>query len=283
MVEQVSEEDKFKYIDDLSVLEAVNHRQKLVEYNVLCHIPSDVPINERYLPPEALETPEINDQISQWTERNIMRLNEDKSNYMVLACSNEKFATRISLNKQTLDRVKEICHLGLWITEDLKWNKHITKMCKKAYSRIKMLTKLKYIGTNIEDLVHIYCIHIRSYAEYCSTVFHSSLTEKLTRKIEAIQKTSLRIILGDMYITYDAALEMCGVKSLHERRENRSLKFAIKCEKSKDNSNMFPRNLSVDTHPIRNREKFIVNFARTEAYKKSAIPVLQRRLNTHYM
>ena len=212
-----------------------------------------------------------------------MRLNELKSNYMVISNSNERFSTRLSLNNQALDRVTEICHLGVWITEDLKWNKHIREMCKKAYSRIKMLTKLKYIGTHTEDLLHIYCMHIRSYTEYCSTVFHSSLTEDLTRKIESIQKTCLRVILGEMYISYEAALEMCGLESLHNRREKRSLVFAPKCEKHQTNSSMFPRNPSDDTHPVRNRERFLVNFARTETYKKSAIPVLQRRLNDYYM
>ena len=99
VIEDVTEED----IDDLSVLEAVNHRQKLMEYDIFHHIPSDIPIDEIYLPPETLKTPGINNQISQWTEENIMRLNENKYNYMVLTNSNKKLATRISLNKQTID------------------------------------------------------------------------------------------------------------------------------------------------------------------------------------
>ena len=145
-----------------------------------------------------------------------------------------------------------------------------------------MLTKLKFVGTSIEDLLHIYCMHIRSYTEYCSTSFHSSLTQKLTRKIESIQKTCLRVILGEMYISYESALEMCNLQSLHDRRETKSLNFALKCVQHPTNSRLFPRNPSADTHSLRRREKFRVNFARKDTYKSSAIPVLQHRLNAHY-
>ena len=73
-----------------------------------------------------------------------------------------------------------------------------------------MLTKLKYVGMKTEDLIELYCMHIRSLTEYCSTVCHSSLTQKLSNKIEAIQKTCLRVILGVMYVDYNAALDICA-------------------------------------------------------------------------
>ena len=85
-----------------------------------------------------------------------------------------------------------------------------------------------------------------------------------------------------MYVDHSAALEMCGLETLHLRREHRSLKFALKCTKHKINSDMFPTNPSTDPHNIRNREHFYVNKALTEGYRKSAIPYLQRKLNSHY-
>jgi hypothetical protein len=155
-------------------------------------------------------------------------------------------------------------------------------MCKRTYPRVKMLTKLKYVGTQTEDLIEIYCLFIRSLTEYCSIAFHSSLTQKQNNKIEAIQKTCIRVILGDMYVSYTAALEMCGLDTLHMRREKRSLQFGLKCVRHPTNKTMFPLNPTVDTHNIRNREKFLVNKSASETYRKSAIPDLQRRLNTHF-
>ena len=47
------------------------------------------------------------------------------------------------------------------------------------------------------------------------------------------------------------------------------------------NSVMFPLNHSKDTHLARNREHFKVNKCHTEKYKKSTIPNLQVKLNSH--
>ena len=120
---------------------------------------------------------------------------------------------------------------------------------------------------------------IRNITEYCSTAFHNSLTQKLSNKIEAIQKASLRVNLGVMYVSYEAALEMCGLLTLHGRREHRSLQFALKCTKHHINKDLFPLNPTLDEHEVRNREVFKVINAHTETYKKSAIPQLQRKLN----
>ena len=44
---------------------------------------------------------------------------------------------------------------------------------------------------------------------------------------------------------------------------------------------MFPLNPTTDTHLIRHREKYKVNKCHSEYYLKSAIPFLQRKLNTY--
>ena len=103
-----------------------------------------------------------------------------------------------------------------------------------------MLTKLKYAGVSIEDLVDIFILFIRSITEYCSVAFHSSLTIEQSEKIEQIQKTCLKVILGDMYISYSSALEMTNLTKLSDRREKRCLDFARKCLKHPRNNRLFP-------------------------------------------
>ena len=146
-----------------------------------------------------------------------------------------------------------------------------------------MLSKLKYAGISIEDLLEIYCLFIRSKAEYCSVVFASSLTLEQKKKLENIEKTCLRIILQEMYIGYPEACEMLAILPLTARREARMLSYAKKCVKHPTNSRFFPRNPNDHVNPlIREREPFIVNFARTEAYRRSTVPTCQRLLNSYY-
>ena len=80
------------------------------------------------------------------------------------------------MDNQCLERFTVTKVLGLWLSEDLSFSKNTTELCKKAYSRLSMLTKLRYVGLSIEELINIYKLFIRSIAEYCSVVFHSSLT-----------------------------------------------------------------------------------------------------------
>ena len=81
-----------------------------------------------------------------------------------------------------------------------------------------MITKLKYVGVGIEDLLDIYILFIRSVTEYCAAKFQSSLTHEQSDKLEKIQKTCLKVILDDSYISNSAALEMCGLQTLFAKK-----------------------------------------------------------------
>ena len=83
---------------------------------------------------------------------------------------------------------------------------------------MQIITKLKYVGVKTEDLIEVYVLYIRSLAEYCSVAFHPSLTIEQSNKLERIQRTALKIILGGMYIDYSAALEMSSLDTLYARR-----------------------------------------------------------------
>ena len=155
------------------------------------------------------------------------------------------------------------------------------RSAQKAYSRISLLTELKYVGTSTEDLINVYVLFIRSCLEYCSVAFHSSLTLQQSGMLERAQKVCLRVLLGDMYIDYYSALEMCSLRKLHDRREIRCTNFTQAALKHKKHREMFPvsSNYSSNTHGLRNPEKYVVNFSAGEKYRTSTIPFLQRRLN----
>ena len=82
-------------------------------------------------------------------------------------------------------------------TDDIIWTKNVKQICIKSYSRLSMLTKLRYAGVSTEDLLDIYVKFIRGITEYCSVVFHSRLTVAQTQDLERIQKTCLKIILAE--------------------------------------------------------------------------------------
>ena len=247
----------------------------LLEYDFKQHVASDIGIDQLYLPASSFNTQTSLDYIAKWTTDNLMKLNVSKCNYMIFSRSKSDFATRLSINNQILDKVEATKLLGLWITEDLSWTKNCQAICQKAYSRMSMITKLKYVGVSKEDLIEIYILFIRSVVEYCAVAFHSTLTQEQSRKLEKIQKTCLKVILGEMYIDYTSALEMSGLETLSARRQARCLDFALKCVKHKRNQRLFPLNKKSSKYFMRDNEVFQVNFARTEDYRRSAISYCQ--------
>ena len=118
------------------------------------------------------------------------------------------------------------------LQEDLGWEYNTKQICKRAFSKLSILGKLKYAGICIEDLLEIYKLFIRSITEYCSVAFHGSLTEEQSHKLEVIQSSSLKVILADNYVSYTASLEMCNIEGLDTRREKRQLAFARRSLKS---------------------------------------------------
>ena len=51
----VSEEDRFRFVDDLSVLEIVDLLTVgITSYNINQHIPSEIPVHNQYIPGENL-------------------------------------------------------------------------------------------------------------------------------------------------------------------------------------------------------------------------------------
>ena len=277
----VPPEDRYKYIDDLSVLQLVLLSGLLVDYNFHQHVASDIGIGMKYLPADSYNTQDHLNYISNWTEENLMRLNEAKCNYMIFTRTKEDFSTRLTINNINLERKSVHKILGVWISEDMSWDRNCREICVKAYSRLSMITKLKYVGVSREDLLDIYILFIRSVTEYCAVSFHSSLTGQQSDKLEKIQKTCLKVIMGEEYLDYQTALDYFGLQTLSQRREKRCLDFSLKAVKHPRNRRLFPHNPNY-TEKLRTPEPFTVNFARTSTYRDSAIPFCQQLLNKHF-
>ena len=93
----------------------------------------------------------------------------------------------------------------------------------------------------------------------------------------------MKTILGAKYQGYEKALIDLKIDSLKERRGKMALKFAKKSLKDEKFSTLFQENKNNFEMKTRNSNKYFVNHANTERYRKSAVPFLQRLLNEDYI
>jgi hypothetical protein len=101
--------------------------------------------------------------------------------------------------------------------------------------------------------------------------------------LERVQKSAVKIILGEKYNGYEKSLIKLDMQSLKERRSELCLSFALKCVKNQKTKNMFPENKKLHTMETRNPEKYKVTNANTERLKKSAIVYMQNLLNENHL
>ena len=272
-------EDKFKFIDDLSFIEIINLISiGLCNYDFKSPVASDVASESMFLSGNSTVSQSHLFKIAEWTKSAKMKLNTDKSKYMVFNFTrNHQFNTRLHLENQVLEQVRETRLLGLIINEDLSWHANTEALIKKANVRMSILHNLVSFSVPTDELVNIYVLYIRSVVEYSSVVWHSSLTQEDIYSLERVQKTALRIILQDRYQDYSNALKLTGLETLFDRREKLCIKFATQCVRNEKMSDMFPLNLKIVN--TREHEKYYVQPAFTDRLKNSAIPYMQRILN----
>ena len=131
--------------------------------------------------------------------------------------------------------------LGYWLTSGLRPETHVKYILKIAYQRIWSIRRLKANGISNEDILHFYCIKIRSILEYSCPIFQPMMTQENRDDLERIQKIILKILLGHAYNTYPDACHQFDIDSLEDRRLKLSLNFALKCSNQNSSLHYFPK------------------------------------------
>ena len=153
-----------------------------------------------------------------WSESNKMKINESKTKELFISMKRPP-ATHPSLtiNGKSIERVSNFKLLGIWMSDDLTWNEHVTHMLSRAAPKLYYLKQLKRAGLSVDDLIVYYRSVIRSSLEYASPVWNAGLTKKHSEDIERIQKRALKTIFPDS--DYELALQISGLDQLCDRRE----------------------------------------------------------------
>ena len=196
---------------------------------------------------------------------------------------NFQFDTRLKNKDQNIDLIDSTKLLGTVISNDLKWDMNTKEIVKKANSRMQLLRKCASFGPSVGDLQEIYVLFVRSILEQSATVWHSSISVENSSDLERVQKSALRIILGDRYPGYQQGLIRLGMETLKSRREMLCLNFAKKCVKNDKLKHMFPENPEDQNMKTRKYEKYKVQFANTGRCQKSPIIYMQKLLNEDHL
>ena len=135
-----------------------------------------------------------------------------------------------SLSGHILDSVSDNPYLGLQISDNLKWSKHIKQTVSKASIALGMLRRnLKFLPKSLKSTAYISLV--RSILEYGSIVWDPYISQDI-QSVEKIQRRAARFIVSDYRTCSEGfmtrTLQDIGLPSLQERRIFNRLSFFYK-------------------------------------------------------
>jgi hypothetical protein len=114
-----------------------------------------------------------------------MEFNVDKCFTMRAGRAKKKQPCRYILHGQELQESDAAKYLGLTLTSDLKWNKHINNITKKANSILGLIRRNLRIGSKTIK-TQAYQALVRPHLEYASTVWDPH-TQANIKRLEMVQ------------------------------------------------------------------------------------------------
>ena len=132
--------------------------------------------------------------INEWILSNNLRLNNDKSNYMLINLSNREFSElNININGNKIQKVIKTKILGIIFDQNLHFIEHIKYICEKTIRKVNLLKRLKYF-LPIKTLNTIYKSLIQSQIDYGITIYGFTYESNINR-IFSLQKRAAKIII----------------------------------------------------------------------------------------
>ena len=132
--------------------------------------------------------------LSEWFRANKLSVNISKTNYIIFKPRQKKqiFDFNLKINDKEINRVNEVCFLGVILDENLSWKAHISHIAHKVSKSIGIIYRSSFYLFK-SALRMLYYALVYPYLQYCVTVWGSTYSTNLNRLV-LLQKRVIRII-----------------------------------------------------------------------------------------
>ena len=166
-------------------------------------------------------------RILDWSRRNNMKLHEQKFELLnhlhnsSSSCSELPFFTETLFYKLSSDKelypVADVRDLGVTVSSDLSWSRHIGSMVSKARSTLSWMFSV-FKSRDRTVMTTLYKSLIRSLLEYCCPLWNPCKVTEI-QLIEGVQRTFTSRVGGLQHLNYWERLKELKITSLQRRRE----------------------------------------------------------------
>ncbi|XP_022816195.1 uncharacterized protein LOC111349333 [Spodoptera litura] len=232
------------------------------------------------------------DRIVQWSHENKLYFNVSKCSLMSFTRARAPVRYDYVVDAAPLQRVTGVRDLGVFMTPDLTFREHITRICKKAYRNLGFVLRQTQSFTNITTVRVLYDALVRSHLEH-SAVIWAPHEAKYTLMLESVQNKFTRHLYKRLYGVYPFyplmyptlfILGMVGYNQLHVRREFTLVAYLVRVLRGVESHPTVLRHLSLcvpDRYVWRRRSPplLLVPTARTNLLAKAPLTRAIRTIN----
>ena len=147
-----------------------------------------------------------------WFSNNYMKVNADKCHLLV---TNNAENYSINLGGIKIDNSSEEKLLGILVDNQLKFDRHINNLCKKASNKLHTLIRISHFMS--KDKLRLFMqAFINSQFGYCPLIwmFHS---RQLNNRINRIHKRALQTVYNDKTSTFEELLTKDNSVLIHHK------------------------------------------------------------------
>ena len=195
------------------------------------------------------------DNLVKWSNIWLLKFHPDKCITINVGKNNPNY--KYFMEGTCLKRSEAEKDIGIFVDENLNFDKHINYIVKKA-NRVLGITKRTFEHINAETFVYIYKGLVRPNLEYASSVWspHSIKHKKL---IESVQKRATKIVPGLSKLAYSDRLKTLNLPTLAYRRVRGDMILVHKILNNEDNP--CPNLFNFNNNNLRghNRKLFLPN------------------------
>ena len=143
-----------------------------------------------------------------------MKLNQSKCHFIMPSNSPEYFW--IKIGEQIIWESKQEKLLGITVDKNLKFDRHVENICKKASAKVTALSRLIKI-VPMEKTKIVMNSFVESQFSYCPLVWMFCCSRKLNNRINHIHERGLRMVYEDYTSSFQDLLKKSGSVSIHHR------------------------------------------------------------------
>ena len=208
--------------------------------------------------------------VNNWVKCNYLTFNASKCKYMVISHRRQGYChpPDLLLDDLCLERVESFKYLGILLSSDLSWSKHIESICTKARKLLGLLYRRFNKHAEPPALFQLYLSLVRPHLEYASDVWDPHLLKDKTL-IENVQKFGLRICAKQWDLSYNELLSNFAVPTLQSRRLEHKLSTMFKIV---HNLIVYPPSIFVPRQSRTGSNAYLQPFARTNSFLHSFVP-----------